>query len=114
MFDAFRRCYASLLTDRALSYRQAKGFDHRNIALSVGVQSMARSDLPSAGVIFSIDTETGFDRAVLISAAWGLGENLVQGAVDPDEYLVFKPLLAQSGVTPIIDKRLGEKALKMV
>jgi pyruvate,water dikinase len=114
LLDACRRCYASLFSDRAISYRQAKGFDHLKVALSVGVQAMVRSDLGGAGVIFSIDTETGFDKTVLISAAWGLGETVVQGAVDPDEYLVFKPLLAQPTLSPIIDKRLGEKALKMV
>ena len=94
LLDACRRCYASLFTDRAISYRQAKGFDHMKVALSVGVQRMVRSDIGGSGVMFSIDTETGFDRVVLINAAWGLGENVVQGAVDPDEYVVFKPLLA--------------------
>ena len=96
LLDACRRCYASLFTDRAISYRQTKGFDHLKVALSVGVQSMVRSDLGGAGVMFSIDTETGFDKVVLINAAWGLGENVVQGAVDPDEYQVFKPLLSQT------------------
>ena len=90
LLDACRRCYASLFTDRAISYRRAKGFDHMKIALSIGIQRMVRSDLGSAGVMFSIDTETGFDKVVLINAAWGLGENVVQGAVDPDEYEVFK------------------------
>ena len=111
---ACRRCYASLFTDRAISYRQAKGFDQTNVALSVGVQCMVRSDLAGAGVMFSIDTESGFDRAAVISAAWGLGENVVQGAVEPDEYLVFKPLLADAALSPIIEKRLGKKALKLV
>ncbi len=114
LLDACRRCYASLFTDRAISYRQAKGFDHLKVALSVGVQRMARSDLGGAGVMFSIDTETGFDKVVLINAAWGLGENVVQGAVDPDEYQVFKPLLADAGLTPIIEKKIGEKAQKMI
>jgi pyruvate,water dikinase len=114
LLDACRRCYASLFTDRAMSYRKAKGFDHLKVALSVGVQRMVRSDLGGAGVMFSIDTETGFDRVALINAAWGLGENVVQGAVDPDEYQVFKPLLSQASVTPIIEKRLGEKAQKMI
>ena len=95
LLDACRRCYASLFTDRAISYRQAKGFDHLDVALSIGVQRMVRSDLAGAGVMFSIDTETGFDKVVLINAAWGLGENVVQGAVDPDEYEVFKPLLVR-------------------
>src|SRR5262249_32936006 len=91
---ACRRCFALLFTDRAISYRETKGFNHLKVALSIGVQQMVRSDLAGAGVMFSIDTETGFDRVVLINAAWGLGENVVQGTVDPDEYQVFKPLLA--------------------
>jgi pyruvate,water dikinase len=114
LLDACRRCYASLFTDRAISYRKAKGFDHFQVALSVGVQKMVRSDLGGAGVMFSIDTETGFDKVVLIDAAWGLGENVVQGAVDPDGYSVFKPLLDKPGVKPIIDKRLGGKKQKMI
>jgi pyruvate, water dikinase len=114
LLDASRRCYASLFTDRAISYRQAKGFDHLKVALSVGVQRMVRSDLGGAGVMFSIDTETGFDKVVLLDAAWGLGENVVQGAVDPDEYQVFKPLLSQPSLVPIIEKKLGEKAQKMI
>ncbi len=114
LLEACRRCYASLFTDRAISYRNAKGFDHLKVALSVGVQRMVRSDLGGAGVMFSIDTETGFDKVVVMNAAWGLGENVVQGAVDPDEYQVFKPLLSQPSLTPIIEKKLGEKAQKMV
>ncbi len=114
LLDACRRCYASLFTDRAISYRQIKGFDHLKVALSIGVQNMVRSDLGGAGVMFSIDTETGFDKSVLINAAWGLGENVVQGAVDPDEYQVFKPLLADPSRIPIIEKTLGEKSEKMV
>ena len=114
LLDACRRCYASLFTDRAISYRQAKGFDHLKVALSVGVQRMVRSDLSGAGVMFSIDTETGFEKVVLINAAWGLGENVVQGAVDPDEYEVFKPLLCDPSLSPIIGKKRGEKALKML
>jgi len=114
LLDACRRCYASLFTDRAIIYRQAKGFEHMKVALSVGVQRMVRSDLGSAGVMFSIDTETGFDKVVLIDAAWGLGENVVQGAVDPDEYEVYKPFLANAAVTPIIEKKRGEKARKMI
>jgi pyruvate,water dikinase len=85
LLDACRRCYASLFTDRAISYRQAKGFDHLKVALSVGVQSMVRSDRGGAGVMFSIDTETGFKDVVLIDAAWGLGETVVKGTVDPDD-----------------------------
>ena len=114
LLEACRRCYASLFTDRAISYRQTKGFDHLEVALSIGVQRMVRSDLAGAGVMFSIDTETGFDKIVLINAAWGLGENVVQGAVDPDEYEVFKPLLSDPSLLPIIEKKRGEKARKMI
>jgi pyruvate,water dikinase len=114
LLDACRRCYASLFTDRAISYRQAKGFDHLKVALSVGVQQMVRSDRAGAGVMFSIDTETGFDKVVLINAAWGLGETVVQGAVDPDEYQVFKPLLSTPDLVPIIEKKIGGKARKMI
>ncbi|MCB1496270.1 MAG: phosphoenolpyruvate synthase [Bauldia sp.] len=114
LLDACRRCYASLFTDRAISYRQVKGFDHLQVALSVGVQQMVRSDIGGSGVMFSIDTETGFDKVVRIDAAWGLGENVVQGAVDPDAYQVFKPLLADESLLPIVEKTLGEKAIKMV
>jgi pyruvate,water dikinase len=114
LLDACRRCYASLFTDRAISYRKAQGFDHMQVALSVGVQIMARSDIGGAGVMFSLDTETGFDKVVLIDAAWGLGENVVQGAVDPDEYVVFKPFLASPSLTPIIEKTRGDKLVKMI
>src|SRR4028119_1867029 len=107
------RCFASLFTDRAISYRHNNGFDHLEVALSVGVQKMVRSDLASSGVMFSIDTESGFKNAALITGAYGLGENVVQGAVNPDEYFVFKPTLKQ-GFRPILDKRLGSKTLKMV
>ena len=114
LLEACRRCFASLFTDRAISYRENKGFKHLKVALSIGVQRMVRSDLAGAGVMFSIDTETGFDRVVLINAAWGLGENIVQGVIDPDEYQVFKPLLANAALKPIIHKRCGSKALKMI
>jgi pyruvate,water dikinase len=114
LLHACRRCYASLFTDRAISYRDAKGFDHLKVALSVGVQKMVRSDIGGAGVMFSIDTETGCDRVVLINAAWGLGESVVQGSVDPDEYQVFKPLLANPAAIPIIEKKCGEKARKLI
>jgi pyruvate, water dikinase len=114
LLEACRRCYASLFTDRAISYRIAKGFDHEKVALSVGVQRMVRSDLGGAGVMFSIDTESGFDKVVLINAAWGLGENVVQGAVTPDEYQVFKPFLGDRGVVPIVEKKLGSKERKMI
>ncbi|MGO9631498.1 MAG: phosphoenolpyruvate synthase [Xanthobacteraceae bacterium] len=114
LLDACRRCYASLFTDRAISYRKAKGFDHLKVALSIGVQNMVRSDIGGAGVMFSIDTETGFDKAVVINAAWGLGENVVQGAVDPDEYQIYKPLLSDPALVPIIEKTIGGKAQKMI
>lgn len=114
LLDACRRCFASLFTDRAISYREAKGFGHLEVALSIGVQQMVRSDLAGSGVMFSIDTETGFPHAIVISAAWGLGETVVQGNVDPDRYTVFKPLLQVPDVLPIIDKVRGGKALKMV
>ncbi|KAL5344624.1 hypothetical protein ACLOAV_010316 [Pseudogymnoascus australis] len=114
LLDACRRCYASLFTDRAISYRKAKGFDHMSIALSIGVQRMVRSDVSGSGVMFSIDTESGFDKVVLINAAWGLGENVVQGTVNPDEYQVFKPLLGDANLVPIIEKKRGDKAIKMV
>jgi pyruvate,water dikinase len=107
------RCFASLFTDRAISYRQHNGYDQLDVALSVGVQKMVRSDLASSGVMFSIDTESGFKNAALITAAYGLGENVVQGAVNPDEYLVFKPTL-KDGFRPILEKRLGNKRIKMV
>jgi pyruvate,water dikinase len=113
VLDACHRCFASLFTDRAISYRTIKGFDHFEVALSVGVQKMVRSDLASSGVMFSIDTETGFKNAALITAAYGLGENVVQGAVNPDEYFVFKPTLKQ-GFRPILEKRLGSKEIKMI
>ena len=110
---ACHKCFASIFTDRAISYRHTKGFDHFSIALAVGVQKMVRSDLATSGVMFSIDTETGFKDAALITAAYGLGENVVQGSVNPDEYCVFKPTL-KAGFRPIIDKKLGSKELKMI
>ena len=113
LLETCKRCFASLFTDRAISYRTDKGFDHFSIALSIGVQHMVRSDLATSGVMFSIDTETGFRAAVLINAAYGLGENVVQGAVNPDEYTVFKPTL-QQGFRPILEKRLGTKEFKLI
>ncbi len=113
VLEACHKCFASLFTDRAISYRHHNKFDHFEVALSVGVQKMVRSDLASAGVMFSIDTETGFKNAALITAAYGLGENVVQGAVNPDEYYVFKPTLKQ-GYRPILEKRIGTKAIKMI
>jgi pyruvate,water dikinase len=113
LLDTCKRCFASLFTDRAIAYRVEKGFDHQKIALSIGVQRMVRSDLAAAGVMFSIDTETGFQHAVLINASYGLGENVVQGSVNPDEYYVFKPTL-QQGYRPILQKRLGSKEFKLI
>ena len=114
LLEACRRCLASLFTDRAIVYRENHGFDHLRVALSVGVQRMIRADRGGAGVMFSIDTETGFPRTVLINAAWGLGETVVQGTVDPDEYVVFKPLLGDARRVPIVHRRLGGKAHKLV
>ncbi|MBB5985753.1 phosphoenolpyruvate synthase [Sphingobium lignivorans] len=114
LLDACLRCFASLFTDRAISYREAKGFDHFSVALSVGIQQMVRSDLAGSGVIFTIDPESGFPGVATISAAWGLGETVVQGAVNPDRYVVFKALLEKPGAAPIIEKSRGEKAITMV
>lgn len=111
---AVKQCFASLFTDRAISYREDKGFGHLEIALSTGIQKMVRSDKAGSGVIFSLDTETGFPDIVIIDAAWGLGENVVQGAVTPDEYRVFKPLLDHHEYKPIVEKSLGAKERKMV
>ncbi len=113
VLTACHMCFASLFTDRAISYRTLKQFDHFDVALSVGVQKMVRSDLATSGVMFSIDTESGFKHAALITAAYGLGETVVQGVVNPDEYVVFKPTLKQ-GFRPILDKRLGSKKIKMI
>lgn len=114
LLDACKRCYASLYTDRAISYRAAHGFAEGKVALSVGVQRMVRADLACSGVMFSIDTESGFPDVVLIDGAWGLGENVVQGAVDPDAWQVFKPLLGDPALCPIIAHARGGKAVKMV
>jgi pyruvate,water dikinase len=114
LLDAVRKCYASLFTDRAISYRIDKGFDHMKVALSAGIQKMVRSDLAGSGVMFSIDTETGFPKVVVINAAWGLGENVVQGSVNPDEYVVFKPFLEVKDLVPIIEKNVGAKERKLI
>ncbi len=113
LLDACRRCFASLFTDRAISYRDNHGYDHMQVALSIGIQLMVRSDLATSGVMFSIDTESGFRDAVLINAAYGLGENVVQGSVNPDEYYVFKPTLLQ-GFRPILKKSIGSKSMKLI
>ncbi|MBI3308576.1 MAG: phosphoenolpyruvate synthase [Candidatus Melainabacteria bacterium] len=114
LLEACRNCFASLFTDRAISYRIEKGFDHMKIALSVGVQKMVRSDKSGSGVMFTIDPETGFKNAVVINAAWGLGENVVQGTITPDEYVVFKPFLDNNNTKPIIERTLGTKEKKMI
>lgn len=114
LLDTCRRCYASLFTDRAISYREVQGFDHMQVALSIGIQKMVRSDLAGSGVIFTIDTESGFPDVIIINSAWGLGENVVQGAVTPDQHTVYKPLLDQPTLQPIIDKVLGAKEKKMI
>ncbi len=113
LLNAVKKCFASLFTDRAISYRETFGFDHFKIALAVGVQKMVRSDLASSGVGFSLDTESGFKEVVLITGSYGLGEMVVKGAVTPDEWLVFKPTL-KKGFKAIIEKKLGEKNQKMI
>ncbi len=113
MLDACSRCFASMFTDRAIHYRIDQGFDHFKVALSIGVMKMVRSDLAASGVMFSLDTESGFRDAVLLTGSYGLGENVVQGAVDPDEFYVHKPTFAQ-GHRAVLRRLLGDKAVKMV
>ncbi|WP_306546626.1 phosphoenolpyruvate synthase [Desulfobulbus sp.] len=113
LIDACKRCFASLFTDRAISYRHDKGFGQFDVYLSIVVQKMARSDSACSGVMFSIDTESGFKDAVFLTGSWGLGENVVQGAVNPDEYYIFKPTLKE-GKRPIVGKRVGTKEIKMI
>jgi len=113
LLEKVRDCFASLFTNRAISYREDKGFDHFSVYLSVGVQKMVRSDLASSGVMFSIDTESGFKDAVYVTGAYGLGENVVQGAVNPDQFYVYKPTLEQ-GFKPILEKKLGSKEKRMI
>jgi len=113
LLSSVRNCISSLFTDRAISYREMFNFDHFEVGLSVGVQKMVRSDLASSGVAFSLDTESGFKDVVLINGAFGLGEMVVQGAVNPDEFLVFKPTL-EKGFNSIIEKKLGVKQIKMI
>jgi len=113
LLDACRQCFASLFTDRAISYRVDKGFDHFAVALSIGVQKMVRSDLGAAGVLFTLDTESGFPDVVLINSAYGLGESVVKGRVDPDEFLVFKPTL-KGGFRPILKRAVGAKQEKLI
>jgi pyruvate,water dikinase len=113
LMDACRQCIASLFTDRAISYRVDRGFDHFAVALSIGVQKMVRSDVGAAGVLFTLDTESGFPDVVLINSSYGLGESVVKGRVDPDEFLVFKPTL-QQGCKPIIKRAVGAKQEKLI
>lgn len=113
LLDACKKCFASLFTSRAIVYRHENKFDHFKVYLSIGVQKMVRSDLASAGVIFTLDTETGFPDVVFITGSYGLGESVVQGTVNPDEFYVFKPTFKQ-GYRPLIDKRLGDKATKII
>ncbi len=113
LIDACKNCFASLFTDRAIAYRQEKGFDHFKVYLSIGIQKMIRSDEASSGVMFTLDTESGFKDVVFVTASWGLGENVVQGAVNPDEFHVFKPTLLK-GFKPIITKTLGSKSMTMI
>lgn len=112
LIEHIKRCFASLFTDRAISYRHSRGYDHFKVALSVGVQKMVRSDLASSGVMFTIDTENGSENLILINSIWGLGENIVGGKVNPDEFYVFKPTLKE-GKTTILKRQLGSKALTM-
>lgn len=114
LMRACKDCFASVFTDRAISYRTEQGFDHLDIALSVGVQKMVRSDRAGAGVMFTIDTDTGFPRSMIINAAWGLGENVVGGEVTPDQYTVFKPFVDDENLVPITQKTVGAKEYTMV
>ncbi len=122
LLDAVQRCFASLFTNRAISYRQDKGFDHLSVALSAGIQKMIRSDIGVSGVMFTLDTESGFKDTVLINGVWGLGEMIVQGEVIPDEFLVYKPFLQDADerrqrdadLVPIISKKIGKKDRKMI
>ncbi len=113
LIEACHECYASLWTDRAISYRTAKGFDHFDVALAIGIQPMVRSDAACSGVMFTLDTESGFRDVVVINGAWGLGEAVVQGMATPDEWIVFKPTL-KLGFRPIVTRKLGVKEVKMV
>lgn len=113
LLHAIKKCFASLYTDRAIKYREENGFKHETVALSAGIQKMVRSDKASSGVIFTLDPESGFQNVIHISSVWGLGENIVQGTVTPDEYFVFKPTLLK-GKNAIIQKRLGSKSKTMI
>ena len=116
LLRACRKCYASLFTDRAIVYRETNGFDHMQVALSIGIQKMVRADGAGAGVMFTLDTETGFPGVVVINAAWGLGENVVQGTVKPDKYVIFKPLLQTPHLADHrkVARRQGRRSWSMV
>lgn len=114
LLTSIKACFASLFNDRAIYYRQQHGFDHSKVYLSIGIQKMIRSDKGSSGVMFTLDTDTGFPNLILINANWGLGESVVGGFTDPDEYRIYKPFLSQSGLKPIIEKRCGNKAIKTI
>ncbi len=114
VLEQVKKCFASLFTDRAISYREDKGFSHSDVSLSVGIQHMVRSDKASSGVMFTVDTETGFKNVIVINGSYGLGEMIVQGKVTPDEFLVHKPLLSNASVKPLIGRNLGAKDRKMI
>lgn len=114
LLEACLHCFASLFTDRAIAYREEQGFAHQQIALSVGVQQMVRSDLACAGVMFTLDTESGFPKVITINASWGLGESVVKGHVNPDRYMVYKSLLQDNSLVPIIEKTPGSKLEKLI
>lgn len=114
LLDAIKRCYASLFTDRAIKYRYDMGFDEKDIAISVGVQQMIRSDKASSGIVFTIDPDTGFNNAIVINSCWGLGENIVKGTITPDEWVVFKPTLFDANTNPILKKHCGKKEYTML
>ena len=113
LINSCHQCFASLWTDRAISYRTAKGFDHFDVALAIGIQPMVRSDAACSGVMFTLDTESGFRDVVVINGAWGLGEAVVQGMATPDEWIVYKPTM-KLGFRPIVTRKLGVKEVKMV
>lgn len=114
LMTACKNCFASLFTNRAIAYREKMGFDHMKVALSVGVQKMVRADNSSSGVMFTVDTETGFPNALIINGSWGLGENVVKGTVNPDQFYVFKPLLDDDQKNPLLERVLGSKEMKMI
>lgn len=114
LLRACKDCFASLFTNRAISYRDKMGFDHMKVCLSVGIQKMVRADNSCSGVMFTVDTESGFPNVILINASWGLGENIVKGAVNPDQYYVFKPLIGNYNFKPVIEKKIGSKEVKMI